>query len=57
MPIHVVDEPLAAVAKAIQLARPEDTILVTGSLYLVGDARAHWFPPLQLLAEIEGMGA
>lgn len=36
-----VADPIAALARAFDLASPGDTILVTGSLYLVGELRAH----------------
>lgn len=39
--------------QVIQQARPEDIIVVTGSLYLVGEARHHWFPAAQLLQQAE----
>lgn len=54
LPLQVVDDPLAAVELALQHARPTDTILVTGSLYLVGDVRAHWEPVAQILHQLEG---
>ena len=53
MPLVLEQEPLAAVRLALQRARPQDTVLVTGSLYLVGDVRAHWFPITTLLAELD----
>ena len=34
-------EPAAALSRALDLAAPGDTVLVTGSLYLVGELRAH----------------
>ncbi len=33
-----------AVEKAIELSDPDDLILITGSLYLVGEARELWYP-------------
>jgi dihydrofolate synthase/folylpolyglutamate synthase len=43
--IHVEVEPRKAIARAVELARPEcgDAVLVTGSLYLVGNIRERWF--------------
>lgn len=35
-------EPLAALEQALSLARPGDMVLVTGSLYLIGQVRSHW---------------
>jgi len=37
-------EPLEAVEHALTLARPEDLVCVTGSLYLLGQVRGRWFP-------------
>ena len=39
---QTVADPAAALEQAIALARPEDAIFATGSLYLVGDLRAYW---------------
>ncbi len=36
------DEPTAALEKALALAGPDDLVLVTGSLYLIGQVRSHW---------------
>jgi dihydrofolate synthase/folylpolyglutamate synthase len=38
---HLIDEPAAAIDYALAAAAPGDVIFVTGSLYLVGEARAH----------------
>jgi dihydrofolate synthase / folylpolyglutamate synthase len=38
----VVRDPSEAIARALELADPEDAIFATGSLYLVGDLRAAW---------------
>jgi len=40
--IEVIPEPFAALARALELAAPEDVVFVTGSLYLVGDLRKYW---------------
>jgi folylpolyglutamate synthase/dihydropteroate synthase len=36
---HVIPDPSEALRRAIELARPEDAVFATGSLYLVGDLR------------------
>jgi dihydrofolate synthase/folylpolyglutamate synthase len=41
VPAAVVDGPLAALARARQEAGPAGTVLVAGSLYLLGDLRRH----------------
>jgi dihydrofolate synthase/folylpolyglutamate synthase len=40
--MEVMAEPEAALARALELARPEDVVFATGSLYLVGDLRRWW---------------
>lgn len=40
-PGEVVPEPVAAIERAMAMARPGDAILVTGSIYLIGEIRAH----------------
>ncbi len=38
----IMQDPIAALERAIELAGPEDAVFATGSLYLVGDLRAYW---------------
>jgi dihydrofolate synthase / folylpolyglutamate synthase len=40
--VEVIREPGAALARALEIAGPDDIIFATGSLYLVGDLRRHW---------------
>jgi len=40
-----------AIEQAKQLAGPEDVILVTGSVFLVGEAREYWYPVSDMLHE------
>lgn len=42
-----------AIALALELAGEEDLVLVTGSLYMLGDARSVWYPVEDLLKELE----
>ncbi len=51
--VYVVDDPLQATALAQSLARPQDMVWITGSLYLVGDVRELWFPTSALIAQAE----
>ncbi len=51
--LHVIVDPLEALTFALSTATPDDLILVTGSLYLVGDVRAHWYPVRELLERAE----
>jgi dihydrofolate synthase / folylpolyglutamate synthase len=39
---EVVPDPVQALARALELAAPEDVIFITGSLYLVGELRGEW---------------
>jgi dihydrofolate synthase/folylpolyglutamate synthase len=39
---EIVADPVQALARALELAQPDDAVFVTGSLYLVGDLRASW---------------
>lgn len=39
---EVVADPAKAIERALELARPEDVVFATGSLYLVGDLRGYW---------------
>ncbi len=39
---EVVPDPAKALARALELASPDDVIFITGSLYLVGELRHEW---------------
>jgi dihydrofolate synthase / folylpolyglutamate synthase len=39
---EVMPQPAQALARALELASPEDVIFITGSLYLVGELRREW---------------
>jgi dihydrofolate synthase / folylpolyglutamate synthase len=39
---EIVPDPAQALARALELASPEDVIFITGSLYLVGELRREW---------------
>lgn len=45
------DDPLAAIDRALSLAGPDDVVLVTGSLYLVGNVRERWYPTPKILSQ------
>ena len=49
MPAHVEPGAVAGVRTAIAMASPRDLVCITGSLYLVGQAREMWRPTAQLL--------
>ncbi len=40
--VEIINEPAAALDRALELAASEDIVFTTGSLYLVGDLRRHW---------------
>ncbi|MCM8747399.1 Mur ligase family protein [Thermomicrobium sp. CFH 73360] len=41
----------SAIETALALAKPEDQVLVTGSLYLVGQVREHWYPAADIVTQ------
>lgn len=44
-------DPEVAIARAMEMAVPgEDAVIVTGSLYLVGNIRERWYPEASILA-------
>lgn len=43
-PLIVEPDAHLAVARALERAQPQDAIVVTGSLYLVGNVRSRWYP-------------
>lgn len=51
-PIHTFEQVADALQHAISYAQPDDLIVVTGSLYLVGEAREYWFPSAQMLQQL-----
>lgn len=50
-PYRVVMDPLEAIHTALAMADPDDQIVVTGSLYLVGTIREHWYPSRAIIAQ------
>ncbi len=50
-PNTLVLEPLEAIQTALDKAGPSDQIVVTGSLYLVGAVREHWYPKQAILSQ------
>ncbi len=49
--VHVEPEPLKAIERALQLAAESDAVVVTGSLYLIGNVRERWFPTEAILSQ------
>jgi dihydrofolate synthase/folylpolyglutamate synthase len=43
--------PLEALENALALTGPNDLLCVTGSLYLIGEIRSHWYPADRLVAQ------
>ncbi len=41
----------SGIATAISEAKPGELVLITGSMYLIGEAREHWFPSEQMLMD------
>lgn len=50
-PVKLILEPLESIQSALTIAGPEDQIVVTGSLYLVGAVREYWYPSRAILAQ------
>jgi dihydrofolate synthase/folylpolyglutamate synthase len=51
--VHVVDNVKDSIDLALQKLDNDEVLLITGSLYLVGEARDYWLPREQLLKNIE----
>ncbi len=51
--VHVQPTVHQAVEFGLDLLHDDELLLATGSLYLVGEARDYWFPPEQLLKDLE----
>jgi dihydrofolate synthase/folylpolyglutamate synthase len=49
--IQLMEDPLDALQRVLELAEAEDTVCITGSIYLIGLLRSHWFPEEVILAE------
>ena len=52
-PVDVHEPVAAAVQAALEGLDPAEMLVVTGSMYLVGEARSVWFPPEELLKHLE----
>jgi len=50
-PASIVVEPLEAITLALELAESGDQVLVTGSLYLVGQVRERWYPAREVVLQ------
>lgn len=48
--VYLRPEPAEAIATALEIAAPDDAVIVTGSLYLVGNIRERWYPTEAVLA-------
>ena len=53
LPITAIPNPIEAVRHALARAHPEDTIWITGSLYLAGDVRELWYSREELIDSAE----
>ncbi|HEX5167223.1 MAG TPA: Mur ligase family protein [Thermomicrobiales bacterium] len=51
LPTEAIDDALAAADRAIALAGPDDLVIITGSLYLVGNVRERWYPTERILEQ------
>jgi dihydrofolate synthase/folylpolyglutamate synthase len=53
LPIKIIPNPLEAIRSAMAQAQSDDCIWVTGSLYLIGEVREHWYPARILIEATE----
>jgi folylpolyglutamate synthase/dihydropteroate synthase len=49
--IEIEPDPRRAFDRALDLAGPRDAVLVTGSLYLLGNLRGRWFPDEEIAVQ------
>ena len=49
--VHIVASPIRAIETALALAGPADIVLVTGSVYLVGQVRSRWYHWTKVLVQ------
>ena len=49
--VRAFDQPGEGLDAALAAARPDDLVLVTGSLYLVGNVRGRWHPDDEIVAQ------
>ncbi|MFC1851971.1 bifunctional folylpolyglutamate synthase/dihydrofolate synthase [candidate division CSSED10-310 bacterium] len=49
--VRAIPEPLAALEYAISLLKDDDVLIITGSLYLAGNIRNHWYPEADVLLQ------
>lgn len=57
VPVLVVNNPKHAVENALRLASSKDTVCITGSMFLVAEARELWFPKKGGNAKIDSLNA
>lgn len=53
LPIHIHEDVQCSIEAACNHLEKNDILIITGSLYLVGEARDLWFPSDQLLKDLE----
>ncbi|MEX2236308.1 MAG: cyanophycin synthetase [Dehalococcoidia bacterium] len=49
--VELIEAPEEALLRALALAGADDVVCATGSIYLIGRLRGHWFPEDRILAE------
>ena len=52
-PLDVYSDVMQALESVLQDAKPDEIVLITGSLYMIGQARGYWVSPQRLLIEAE----
>jgi dihydrofolate synthase/folylpolyglutamate synthase len=51
--VETADNAVEAIRRVLNGAVPGELIVVTGSIYMLGEAREHWFPARNILQEAE----
>jgi len=53
--ILIQPDPIQAVAQALSISEGDGLVLITGSLYLIGNVREYWVPTDDLILQAEGI--
>lgn len=53
LPLTINDDALEALQSVLSKAKTSDLVWITGSLYLAGEIRSHWYPKDRLLVQLE----
>lgn len=51
--VETADNVIEAIHNSLDGAAPDELIVVTGSIYMLGEAREYWYPKKDILLEAE----